>query len=329
MCPFLSHFSARFFTLISSTFKQGSILIFLLKLYSKTIHSVKPQILIKQLSSSIFEIEEMGFVSSFLINGSKKSILIDSGFGILNYSEVLKDIATHEIEVANTHIHPDHSNGNGYFTQTLMSETEWENHGLKWNKATENIKNGKWNPSSMFSYSEMEDHLPADFNAATYNAFIAKGLPIPTRFVKNGDFIDLGDRQLEIIATPAHTTGSISFLDSESVFLFGGDAFARSGLWLLNLKCRASLEELFKTYERLNSISKKIKGVFPAHGKKNLPHSFLQEIHQKMNEIRDGSLEGVFKKHKTGDSVFFDFGGFGPMFHVDDVKNAGFNFVKP
>ena len=76
----------------------------------------------------------MGFVSSFLINGSKKSILIDSGFGILNYADVLKDLTTHEIEIANTHIHPDHSNGNGFFTQTLMSEIEWKNHGLKWNK---------------------------------------------------------------------------------------------------------------------------------------------------------------------------------------------------
>jgi len=288
---------------------------------------VKPQILITQLCPSIYEIEEMGFVSSFLINGSKKSILIDSGFGILNYADVLKDLTTHEIEIANTHIHPDHSNGNGFFTQTLMSEIEWKNHGLKWNNATETIKSGKWNPSSMFSYSEMEDQLPSDFNAEKYNSFIAKGLPTPTRLVKNGDIIDLGNRQLEIIATPAHTTGSISFLDSESGYLFGGDAFAKSGLWLLNLKCRASLEEIFKTFERLNTFSSKIKAVFPAHGKKNLPNSFLQEIHQKMNPIRDGSLQGVFKKHKTGDSVFFDFGGFGPMFHVEDVKSAGFNFV--
>ncbi len=48
-----------------------------------------------------------------------------------------------------------------------------------------------------------------------------KGTIIP---VKEGDVIDLGDRQLRIIDIPGHTPGSIAILDEKYRVLISGDS---------------------------------------------------------------------------------------------------------
>jgi glyoxylase-like metal-dependent hydrolase (beta-lactamase superfamily II) len=47
---------------------------------------------------------------------------------------------------------------------------------------------------------------------------------VPTTFVDEGDVIDLGDRELEVLHTPGHTPGSICLLDARNGVLFSGDA---------------------------------------------------------------------------------------------------------
>jgi glyoxylase-like metal-dependent hydrolase (beta-lactamase superfamily II) len=45
----------------------------------------------------------------------------------------------------------------------------------------------------------------------------------PTSLVEEGDVIDLGDRQLEVLHVPGHTPGSIALWESETGLLFSGD----------------------------------------------------------------------------------------------------------
>lgn len=46
----------------------------------------------------------------------------------------------------------------------------------------------------------------------------------PTMLVGEGDVIDLGDRELEVLHTPGHTPGSICLWDARNGVLFSGDA---------------------------------------------------------------------------------------------------------
>jgi glyoxylase-like metal-dependent hydrolase (beta-lactamase superfamily II) len=46
----------------------------------------------------------------------------------------------------------------------------------------------------------------------------------PTTLVGEGDVIDLGDRELEVLHTPGHTPGSICLWDARNGVLFSGDA---------------------------------------------------------------------------------------------------------
>jgi glyoxylase-like metal-dependent hydrolase (beta-lactamase superfamily II) len=47
----------------------------------------------------------------------------------------------------------------------------------------------------------------------------------PTKVVNDGDSIDLGGRQLEVIYTPGHSPGSMCLLDRKNRILFTGDHF--------------------------------------------------------------------------------------------------------
>ena len=268
---------------------------------------------VKQIEEGIFEIEELGFVSAYLVVGTEQSVIIDSGFGVFDFHEIAIRYTRHEILVINTHIHPDHSNGNRLFNKTSMALREWQNHGIKWNKATENIARGTWDPAAMFSYVRIEDKLPEGFSHEEYNTFVAKGIPEPDIFWKGGETIDLGGKILEIIPTPAHTTGSISVLEQNSGALFMGDAFAKGSAWYLHLKCRAGLKDTFETFQHLAGLTYKIHRLYPSHGEKGISGSFLKEVNEKMEEVRGGSRKGEPLDHPTGKAVYFDFGGYGPF----------------
>jgi glyoxylase-like metal-dependent hydrolase (beta-lactamase superfamily II) len=65
----------------------------------------------------------------------------------------------------------------------------------------------------------IEARPTADFDAA---GWVAPGAE-PTSFVSEGDVIDLGDRQVEVLHVPGHTPGSIALWEAAAGLLFSGD----------------------------------------------------------------------------------------------------------
>ena len=64
-------------------------------------------------------------------------------------------------------------------------------------------------------------------NAARRWGFTIEQPPKPDRFIDDGDTVDVGDSKLEVMHTPGHSPGGISFLYDRMVF--GGDTlFQRS-----------------------------------------------------------------------------------------------------
>jgi glyoxylase-like metal-dependent hydrolase (beta-lactamase superfamily II) len=52
------------------------------------------------------------------------------------------------------------------------------------------------------------------------------------KLLSDGDVIDLGGRQIEVLHTPGHTFGSITFFDKTNHYGFSGDAFGSTNLLL-------------------------------------------------------------------------------------------------
>jgi len=74
--------------------------------------------------------------------------------------------------------------------------------------------------------------------------------------------IDLGGRYLEVVFTPGHTPGAVTFIDAKSGYGFSGDSFG-SG----NLLLSGTFSTLLATCKKTSAIMEKhgIKFLYPGH----------------------------------------------------------------
>ena len=59
-----------------------------------------------------------------------------------------------------------------------------------------------------------------------------KDYPGKINYLTDGEIIELGERQLEVVFTPGHTPGSTTYFDKANRYGFSGDAFGSGNLLL-------------------------------------------------------------------------------------------------
>ena len=73
------------------------------------------------------------------------------------------------------------------------------------------------------------------------------------KFLKDGETIDLGGRQLQVVFTPSHTPGSTTFIDKDAGYGFSGDSFGSGNLLLFS----GTFSDLIATCEKMLAIMEK------------------------------------------------------------------------
>ena len=182
---------------------------------------------ILELPNEVYAFWEPGHVeevNAFLILGRDRDVLYDTGMGIANIATALEDVRRaeglpkHELMLINSHNHPDHNGGNAPFDTAWIIEDEW---AIR--KLTEGIPAGRFSEY----WSELKPHAgvtpPEDFDPETFSI-----PPFPrqnTRFLADGDIVDLGNRKFRVIHTTSHSPDGLALYDAENKILFGGDTF--------------------------------------------------------------------------------------------------------
>ena len=70
------------------------------------------------------------------------------------------------------------------------------------------------------------------------------------KYLNDGEVIDLGGREIEVIFTPGHTAGSTTFFDKVRHYGFSGDAFGSTNLLVfINLSTEMYTAERIERYE--------------------------------------------------------------------------------
>jgi glyoxylase-like metal-dependent hydrolase (beta-lactamase superfamily II) len=120
------------------------------------------------------------------------------------------------------------------------------------------------------------------------------------RFLKDGEIIDLGGRQIEVIFTPAHTPGSTTFIDTEAGYGFSGDSFGSGNLLLFN----GTFSELIATCEKMRAVMENegIGYLYPGHYSGDNPES-LQRVNDMITLSKD-VLSGKVKGEENPDNRF-------------------------
>lgn len=79
-----------------------------------------------RINEKTYRIED-GFVRMFLLEGTEKALLVDTGMTTVNAKEIAESITKLPLELINTHGDPDHVGGNKAFDKFYMSPDEVEN----------------------------------------------------------------------------------------------------------------------------------------------------------------------------------------------------------
>jgi len=167
--------------------------------------------------------------------------VIDSGTGF-NFTRLYQAFKMLKMgfsdikNIVNTHGHFDHIGGNGYFIDANIAIHDAD---------ADIVENGDVKKS----YAEYYD---GKLNPRNVN-----------RRLKDGDTINVGKLDLEVIHTPGHTPGSICLYDKKSETLFTGDTVFSDGVGRTDMP-GGNEEDLSASLDRLSGL--KVKALLPGHG---------------------------------------------------------------
>lgn len=219
----------------------------------------------------------------YLLNGSERSLLIDTGLGICNiYDEVIR-LTEKPVTAIATHIHWDHIGGHEFFPDFYAHGAE-----LNW-------LSGEF-PLTMEQIKGMvvdRCELPKGYDVNKYVLFQGN----PTRVLKDNEIIDIGDRLIQIVHTPGHSPGHMCFWERESGCLFTGDLVYKDTLFAYFPS--TDPEAYLNSLERVSALP--AKQVFPAHHTLDIQPKILSRMRDAFRLLKaKGKLH-----HGTG---IFDYG---------------------
>ncbi|RFA34346.1 MBL fold metallo-hydrolase [Virgibacillus dokdonensis] len=235
---------------------------------------------VQKIADNTFAISEYGHwekVHSFLVIGEHKAALIDTGLGIDNIKRITDQLTRKPIEVVTTHVHTDHIGSHGEYDTIHVHEADqdWLIHGIEGLTLAQIRKD---------IARDITLPTPATFHPDTYTPFQG----YPTNVLKDGDMIELGNRQLIIYHTPGHSPGHIVLYDTTQGYLFTGDLlYDQTPIYAFYPSTNPV--DLVMSLEKISNIDG-VKKVFGSHNTLGLDASILQEVKQAVTYLRENSL---------------------------------------
>ncbi len=251
-----------------------------------------------EVSDGVFGIYEDGQseeVISYLIVGDDSALLFDTGIGVGDISNVVTQLTELPVAVLNSHTHYDHVGGNHFFSKIYGVDSAYS---LQNSKGRDNADIARflgegwvWKP------------LPAGTTVSNYES---KPFVI-SDFVEDGEIIDLGGKQLEVILVPGHAPDALVLLDRDSRLLFMGDTFYPSSLYA-HLS-DSNFSDYVNSTEKLVQYQSVVDYILPAHNEPLMPSYYLRAMRDAFAAIQAPNAPYVLS-----DGVReYDFEGFSIM----------------
>jgi len=259
------------------------------------VNSADPWFEVYRVASGVFALYEphqFEETISYLIVGRERALLFDSGMGIGDIKRAVQSLTSLPVVVVNSHTHNDHVGGNWQFSDIYGMDTVFTRDSAKGSTADAQEEMA---PGSLCG------QWPAGFDPKTYST---RPWHI-TRWIHDGDPLDLGGRVLEVIATPGHTPDSICLLDRKNGLLFTGDSYYPGPIWLF--RPETDLNAYVRSVERIAALAPMLHTLFPAH---NIPVEKPSELPKLLVAIRKVQAGEVQPVSKGQGKVHYDVDGF-------------------
>lgn len=179
---------------------------------------------------------------SYLITGTRRALLLDTGTGIRDMAKAVRGLTTLPVTALPSHMHYDHTGGLAGFPHIAVPDLPLLREGERdgWFTPRDDLFVGSWE-GMRWTPVKVKDWLPI------------------------GSTIDLGGRSLQLLHTPGHSPDSVSLLDEASDILFAADFVYPGKLYaqIENSDAAAYLDAATALLPRLKPGT----AIFCAHGK--------------------------------------------------------------
>jgi len=217
----------------------------------------------------------------YLLCGTERAVLIDTGLGVANIKEVVDDLTDLPITVITTHVHWDHIGGHKYFDDIAVHEAEREWLSKSFPISLQAVKSNLTREPCDF---------PKEFVIDDYRLY--KGTP--NTVFHEGDSFDLGNRRLTVVHTPGHSPGHCCFYEADRQYLYSGDLIYKGCLDAFYPTTNP--QQFYQSVKKIKAL--KMERVLPAHHQLFIPVCMINKIEEAFCELQEqGNLEqgkGIF-----------------------------------
>ncbi|MBT8079121.1 MAG: MBL fold metallo-hydrolase [Gammaproteobacteria bacterium] len=252
---------------------------------------------------AIYEPGQFEEVISFLIEGSEKALLFDTGLGIGDMRRVVEQLTTLDVVVLNSHTHYDHIGGNHQFEFIYGRDTAYTRGRMR-GSSTGDV-------AEFISDGWIWKELPDGFVATEYRSqpFLI------SEIVDEGSVIDVGGRRLEVLVTPGHAPDSICLIDRANRLLFTGDTFYLAPLY--THIPGSSFDDYVASAARLAGLAGDIDSAMTSHNVPVVDGSYMTALGKAFADIVAGSATDYVV---TDGNREYQFDGFSVIVREEDVK---------
>jgi glyoxylase-like metal-dependent hydrolase (beta-lactamase superfamily II) len=229
---------------------------------------------------ALYEDGQFEEVISYLVIGEDIAALIDTGNGIDDIKSLVEELTDLPVMVVNTHAHLDHTGGNSTFEDIALYDHPWARARTK-GRPHEGIDVGNYISEGM-----VWKPLPRNVDPATWHTdpFTV------TKWMKEGDKIDLGGKELEVIHTPGHTPDSVCLLERQERLLFTGDIFYPAPIYIYSPD--SDIDEFISSFRKM--VKADYDYAMPAHNESMVEKKVVEDVLHAIEAIKAGKA-GTYK----------------------------------
>lgn len=236
----------------------------------------------EMIEEHVIRITDVTGVFLYLVTGSKKALLIDTGCGIGDVKSYVESLTDLPLTVVCTHGHMDHAGGADFFDEVFLNRADWE---LTFTHCTEENRKEYAKIACAFSHPELTAQQIDSWKYGRIRTKKYQGLCAGMEF-------ELGGITVRPIPLPGHTQGSMCMLFKENRSLLMGDT-CNPSVFLFDEEA-LSVEEYLENLHCFQKYDNLYDRIWISHGDgAPMPKQLIKECMDICNRILNGEDEKV------------------------------------